>query len=77
MDFETSRKGSVGRGRHGQTRRQRRIVAAQEQLSDANVWQYRGVNTTRAGRMEESALHATVKPVQIIADAIQWRRAFP
>ncbi|MEM1151209.1 MAG: site-specific DNA-methyltransferase [Pseudomonadota bacterium] len=36
-----------------------------------NVWQYRGVNTIRAGRMEELSLHPTVKPVQMIADAIR------
>ena len=36
-----------------------------------NVWTYRGVNTLRAGRMEELALHPTVKPVQLIADAIK------
>ena len=36
-----------------------------------NVWQYRGVNTLRAGRMDELALHPTVKPVQLIADAIK------
>ncbi len=36
-----------------------------------NVWQYRGVNSLRAGRMEELALHPTVKPVQMIADAIK------
>lgn len=36
-----------------------------------NVWQYRGVNTRRAGRMEELALHPTVEPVQMIADAIR------
>lgn len=36
-----------------------------------NAWQYRGVNTIRAGRMEELALHPTVKPVQMIADAIR------
>jgi DNA modification methylase len=36
-----------------------------------NVWQYRGVNTWRAGRMEELELHPTVKPVQLIADAIK------
>jgi DNA modification methylase len=36
-----------------------------------NVWQYRGVNTLKAGRMEELALHPTVKPVQLIADAIK------
>jgi len=36
-----------------------------------NVWQYKGVNTRKAGRMEELALHPTVKPVQMIADAIK------
>jgi DNA modification methylase len=36
-----------------------------------NVWQYRGVNTMRKGRMEELSLHPTVKPVQMIADAIR------
>jgi hypothetical protein len=36
-----------------------------------NVWQYKGVNTMRAGRMEELALHPTVKPVQMLADAIK------
>ncbi|MEO0682103.1 MAG: DNA methyltransferase [Pseudomonadota bacterium] len=36
-----------------------------------NVWEYRGVNTLRAGRMQELALHPTVKPVQMIADAIK------
>ena len=36
-----------------------------------NVWQYRGANTRRPGRMEELALHPTVKPVQMIADAIR------
>ena len=36
-----------------------------------NVWEYRGVNTRKAGRMEELALHPTVKPVQMIADAIR------
>jgi len=36
-----------------------------------NVWQYKGVNTLRTGRMDELALHPTVKPVQLIADAIK------
>lgn len=36
-----------------------------------NVWNYRGVNTMRAGRIEELQLHPTVKPVQMIADAIK------
>ena len=36
-----------------------------------NVWEYRGVNTRRAGRMADLALHPTVKPVQLIADALR------
>ena len=36
-----------------------------------NVWEYRGVNTLKAGRMDELSLHPTVKPVAMIADAIK------
>jgi len=36
-----------------------------------NVWEYRGVNTLKAGRLDELALHPTVKPVAMIADAIK------
>lgn len=36
-----------------------------------NVWHYRGVNTFRANRLAELALHPTVKPVALIADAIK------
>jgi len=36
-----------------------------------NVWQYRGVNTFKAGREEELSLHPTTKPVQMLADAIK------
>jgi DNA modification methylase len=36
-----------------------------------NVWQYRGVNTLKTGRMDELSLHPTVKPVQMIADSIK------
>jgi DNA modification methylase len=36
-----------------------------------NVWQYRGVNSFKSGRLEELALHPTVKPVAMIADAIK------
>ncbi|MEO3416469.1 site-specific DNA-methyltransferase [Roseovarius sp. CAU 1744] len=36
-----------------------------------NAWEYRGVNSRHAGRMAELALHPTVKPVQMIADAIR------
>jgi DNA modification methylase len=36
-----------------------------------NVWQYKGVNTLKSGRLDELALHPTVKPVQLVADAIK------
>jgi DNA modification methylase len=48
---------SFGLGQHGRYR--------------TNVWQYRGVNTLKANRMDELKLHPTVKPVQMIADAIK------
>jgi DNA modification methylase len=36
-----------------------------------NVWDYAGVNTLRPGRSEELAMHPTVKPVALVADAIK------
>ena len=44
-------------GRHGRNR--------------SNVWNYAGVNTFRAGRMDELAMHPTVKPVALVADAMK------
>ena len=35
-----------------------------------NVWNYPGANSSRDGRRDELALHPTVKPVALIADAI-------
>jgi DNA modification methylase len=35
-----------------------------------NVWDYAGVNTMKKGRMDELAMHPTVKPVALVADAI-------
>ncbi|KAA2235997.1 site-specific DNA-methyltransferase [Salinarimonas soli] len=36
-----------------------------------NVWDYAGVNTFRAEREAELAMHPTVKPVALVADAIK------
>jgi 16S rRNA G966 N2-methylase RsmD len=44
-------------GQHGRTR--------------SNVWGYEGVNTLRPGRLDELAMHPTVKPVALVADAIR------
>jgi len=35
-----------------------------------NVWEYAGVNSFKRGRSEELAMHPTVKPVALVADAI-------
>jgi DNA modification methylase len=37
----------------------------------SNVWTYAGVNTFRAGRMDDLGLHPTVKPVALVADALR------
>jgi 16S rRNA G966 N2-methylase RsmD len=44
-------------GRHGRSR--------------SNVWHYAGVNTFRAGRLDELKSHPTVKPIALVADAIK------
>jgi DNA modification methylase len=44
-------------GRHGRNR--------------SNVWHYAGVNTFRAGRMNDLRAHPTVKPVAMVADAMK------
>ena len=36
-----------------------------------NVWDYAGISSIGAGRAEELAMHPTVKPVSLIADAIR------
>lgn len=36
-----------------------------------NVWDYAGINTFRAGREDALAMHPTVKPVALVADAIR------
>ncbi|MBL8569373.1 MAG: ParB N-terminal domain-containing protein [Phreatobacter sp.] len=36
-----------------------------------NVWDYAGISSVGRGRMEELAMHPTVKPVALVADAIR------
>ena len=47
---------NVELGRHGRNR--------------TNVWTYPGVNTFREGRDDELAMHPTVKPVEMVAEAL-------
>jgi DNA modification methylase len=44
-------------GQHGRTR--------------TNVWNYAGVNSFRAGRMDELQMHPTVKPTALVVDAMK------
>ena len=39
--------------------------------SRSNVWTYAGVNTFRAGRLDDLSAHPTVKPVALVADAMR------
>lgn len=39
--------------------------------SRSNVWRYAGANSMKAGRLEELAMHPTVKPLELVADAIK------
>jgi DNA modification methylase len=48
---------NVELGRHGRYR--------------TNVWDFAGINTFGANRMDELAMHPTVKPVALVADAIK------
>jgi DNA modification methylase len=36
-----------------------------------NVWEFAGVNSFREGRLDDLELHPTVKPVDLVADAIK------
>jgi DNA modification methylase len=36
-----------------------------------NVWDYAGVNTMRPGRLDDLAIHPTVKPVALVMDALK------
>ncbi len=36
-----------------------------------NVWQYPGVNSFGSGRMDELAMHPTVKPTAMVMDALK------
>ncbi len=43
----------------------------QDGRTRSNVWTYAGINTFRAGRLEELSMHPTVKPVSLVADVLR------
>ena len=56
--------------KHGDARHINNVELGRHGRYRTNVWDYPGVNTLRNGRLEELAMHPTVKPVQLVADAI-------
>jgi hypothetical protein len=48
---------NVELGKHGRSR--------------SNVWNYPGVNTFRRGRLDDLAVHPTVKPIALVSDAMR------
>ena len=57
--------------KRGQAQHLNTFELGQHGRSRSNVWTYAGVNTFRAGRMDELKMHPTVKPVALIADAMR------
>jgi DNA modification methylase len=56
----------VGKGSHLNN-----VQLGKNGRSRSNVWHYAGVNSFRAGRMEDLRAHPTVKPVALVCDAIR------
>jgi DNA modification methylase len=71
--------GSLYRSQHelvvvfqtGEGRHQNNIELERHGRHRSNLWTYRGLNTFGSGRDDLLALHPTIKPVAMIADAIR------
>jgi DNA modification methylase len=61
----------IGVFRVGKTAHLNNIELGRHGRSRSNVWHYAGVNSFRAGRMDELRAHPTAKPVALVADAIK------
>jgi DNA modification methylase len=57
--------------KNGQSPHINNFELGQHGRSRSNVWTYAGVNTFRAGRLDDLSIHPTVKPVALVADAIR------
>ncbi len=56
--------------KHGKAPHTNNIELGRHGRYRTNVWDYAGVNTMRKGRLEELAMHPTVKPTALVSDAI-------
>ena len=69
--FYRSQHEFIGVFRVGRTAHLNNIELGRHGRSRSNVWHYAGVNSFRAGRMDELRSHPTTKPVALIADALK------
>jgi DNA modification methylase len=69
--FYRSQHELIGVFRVGETPHLNNIELGRHGRSRSNVWQYAGVNSFKAGRLDELSIHPTVKPVTLVADAIK------
>lgn len=56
--------------KNGSTKHINNFELGQHGRYRTNVWDYAGINSLKEGRDEELAMHPTVKPTQLVADAI-------
>lgn len=57
--------------KHGRGKHTNNFELGQHGRHRSNVWTYAGANTFSAERLEDLAMHPTVKPVALVADAIR------
>lgn len=57
--------------KHGKGKHINNVELGKYGRNRTNVWEYAGVNSMREGRMEELSMHPTVKPINLVADAIK------
>jgi len=69
--FYRSQHELVGVFRTGGGPHQNNVELGRYGRNRSNVWSYPGVNTFGAGRAEALAMHPTVKPVALVADAMR------
>jgi DNA modification methylase len=57
--------------KHGRAPHLNTFELGQHGRMRSNVWHYAGVNSFRAGRMDELSIHPTVKPLALVVDAMR------
>ena len=69
--FYRSRHELIFAFKHGKAAHTNTFELGQHGRYRTNVWEYKGINSASADRLKELAMHPTVKPVKMIADAIR------